>query len=128
MVRGCRGPLLDEGEQVLLSAQRRGNAHEAVHTNRVDRMVRRVEVLFLKAVLAEPIADVRGQIRVPTMPRPNHHCALVAQLGSGGNGAVHILVGDVAEDPAQQDQIGGDGSEVGVAGPRIGAPWRGPGG
>ncbi len=28
----------------------------------------------------------------------------------------------VAEDPAEQDQVGGDGSEVGVAGPRIGAP------
>ena len=57
-----------------------------------------------------------------TMPRPHHDCVLVAQLRNGRDGSVHVVVGDVAEDPTEQDQIGWDGSDVRVAGPRIGAP------
>jgi len=41
-------------------------------------------------------------------------------LGSGGNRAVDV-VGDVAEDSAEQEQISGGGSEVGVAGSCVGA-------
>lgn len=66
---------------MLLSVQGLGHAHEAVHPDRVDRVVGSVEVLFLEAVPTEPSADVRGQVRILTMPRPDHHCVLAALQG-----------------------------------------------
>jgi hypothetical protein len=55
-----RALLPDEGKQVLFSVQRLWNTGEAVHTNRVDRVLGSVEVLFREAVLAKPLADARG--------------------------------------------------------------------
>ncbi len=52
---------------------------------------------------------------MPSMSRPDNLGAGGTKLGSGVNGGPDVVIGDVAEDAAEQDQIRGHGSLILVA-------------
>ena len=76
-----------------------------MNADRVDRVLRSHEMFFHATVLTEPVADLWGQVRVPSMPRPDHASADIAELRHCGNRATYVVVGDVAEDAAEQDLV-----------------------
>ena len=60
----------------------------------------------LEAAACEPVADLRHQVRLPPAAGPHHRAAVRAQLGAVADRAPHVVVGQVAEHPADQGQVG----------------------
>jgi hypothetical protein len=60
----------------------------------------------LEAAVGEPVADLRHQVRLPPAAGPHHRAAVRAQLGAVADRAPHVVVGHVAEHPADQHQVG----------------------
>jgi hypothetical protein len=59
-----------------------------------------------EAELGEPLADPRHQIRLPPDAGPDHGAAVRAQLGAEADRAPDVVLGQVAEHPADQHQVG----------------------
>ena len=59
----------------------------------------------LEVVAGEPVADLRHQVRLPPAAGPHHRAAVRAQLGAVADRAPHVVVGHVAEHPADQHQV-----------------------
>ncbi|MGH3178411.1 MAG: hypothetical protein ACRDPF_31615 [Streptosporangiaceae bacterium] len=74
----------------------------------------------LEAELGEPLADPRHQIRLPAAAGPDHGAAVRAQLGAEADRAPHVVLGHVAEYPADQHQVGRDHPGVLVGQRRVG--------
>ena len=59
----------------------------------------------------EPIPDARSEIRGESSSGPDYCRARRAQLGKMADGVPYILVGNVPEDTADQDEVSGHGSD-----------------
>ena len=101
-----------------------GRADEPVDADRPDPVVRRGERLLGEPGRREPAADRRGEVGLAAVPGPDHGRARRAQPGERGDRAGGVLVADVAQHAAQQEQVGGraPGVRLGAAG--VGAPDR----
>jgi hypothetical protein len=69
--------------------------------------VQRVKGKFVEAARREPVAYLRRQVGRPAVPGPDHGSAWPAHRRRCLDGELDVLVADVAEDPAQQQHVGG---------------------
>ena len=113
-------------EQRAAGLQGAGSAGEPVNADREQRVVGGVERLLRAAGVGEPPADVRGEVRCPPAPRPDHGRARRAQLRQRLDGAAHVRVADVAEHPDQQHQVSRGRPDVGRPVPGVNLLHRDP--
>jgi len=73
-----------------------------------------VDDVLGEAGVGEPPGDPRHEVRWPPVAGPDDAGTTPAEPGEGTDGGGDVLVGDVAEDPAYQEEIGGDVGGVGV--------------
>ena len=96
-----------EGEHAGPVLQRDRGRGETVRARSRPPALRRVgHPAQLEAAVGEPVADLRHQVRLPPAAGPHHRAAVRAQLGAVADRAPHVVVGHVAEHPADQHQVG----------------------
>lgn len=78
---------------------------ESMRSHGVDRVVGSDEAFFVEPVPGEPASYSRSQIRRPSMPRPENQCAWLAELRGSSDSAMDVLIRDVPEDAAQQNEV-----------------------
>ncbi len=107
-----------EGEHAGRALQQDGGRGEAVRAR--SPALRRVgHPEQLEAAAGEPVADLRHQVRLPPAAGPHHRAAGRAQLGAVADRAPHVVIGHVAEHPADQHQVGRHHSGVVVGQRRV---------
>ncbi len=95
-----------EGEHAGPAFQRDRGRGEAVRA-RSPALGRVGHPERLEAAVGEPVRDLRHQVRLPPAPGPHHRAAVRAQLGAVPDHAPHVVVGQIAEHPADQHQVRG---------------------
>ncbi|SCE95570.1 hypothetical protein GA0074696_1877 [Micromonospora purpureochromogenes] len=105
-------PSVEELEDRSRGVQGTRCAFKPMNAHGESRIVRSVECLLHEAGIAKPRPYGRRQVRCSPRPGPDHGGALRTQLGQGGNRLLHVGVGDVAEDPSHEHQIGRNRPDV----------------
>lgn len=99
-----------------------GIGEEPVHPHRPPVGLRGHEVDLLETGGVEPRADRRRQVRGAPMAGPDDFGTRGTELGDSPDRRANVVVTDVAEDPAQENEIGGHRARIHIASRGVGLP------
>ncbi len=110
--RHCHPAIGAEVKPRLVRVQGARRAGEPMHPDREELVRRSVPRHLLETRRGKPRPDLRRQIGRSAGPGPDHGGAGRCQLGDRRHRASYVVVADVAEDAAEQDEIGRNGAAI----------------
>lgn len=97
---------LQEREQAQVWVEGERRCSETVRPHRPTVLARRVEGQFLEPRLLEPPSNRRGEVGGLAVAGPDDSGSGGAQTRGIGHGSLDVALGDVAEHPAEKDDVG----------------------